>query len=329
MRELSGVSLRFAPGTGFEYSNDGFALAGLIVQTVSGMPYEEYLARDVFQPLGMKDTVFGLEAVPEGGALAQGYAWTRGGLRPDVLLTSRAHHPAGSALYTSAEDVSRYLAALLAHGRTMEGAQVLSMSSVERMWKPEVAVPASFALVAPGSWYGFGWFIEPLHGEQAIRHGGRAGTSGSDFVLFPGKGLAVAVLSNLDTLTKHELAKGVAALLLGASPAASSDVLPSCPSSYYSQVFQPDGSAWRRYTGDYVIQGTPARVYTEGGRLLMELHTLKPAQLLELEPYGDNAFLVRDDFGGYECTPVSFMPTPDGGMGVLVSGAPAGVRLPE
>ena len=50
--------LQSEPGTKYEYSNAGINTAGRIIEVVSGMTYEEFLDRKLFEPLGMKDTTF-------------------------------------------------------------------------------------------------------------------------------------------------------------------------------------------------------------------------------------------------------------------------------
>ena len=60
----NGVSFSNAPGITYEYANLGFALLGQIVQRVSGMPFTEYMAENVFEPLGMASTVWEYENAP-------------------------------------------------------------------------------------------------------------------------------------------------------------------------------------------------------------------------------------------------------------------------
>ena len=50
--------MKFEPGSKFEYNNPGINTVGRIIEVVSGMPYEEFMARRLFEPLGMKDTTF-------------------------------------------------------------------------------------------------------------------------------------------------------------------------------------------------------------------------------------------------------------------------------
>ena len=50
--------MQFEPGSKYQYSNAGINTAGRIIEVVSGMPYEDFLEKRLFEPLGMKDTTF-------------------------------------------------------------------------------------------------------------------------------------------------------------------------------------------------------------------------------------------------------------------------------
>ena len=52
------LPLEFEPDTKYQYSNAGINTVGRIIEVLSGMPYEEFLAQRIFKPLGMKDTTF-------------------------------------------------------------------------------------------------------------------------------------------------------------------------------------------------------------------------------------------------------------------------------
>ena len=104
----NGVSFSNAPGITYEYANLGFALLGQIVQRVSGMPFTEYMEKNVFEPLGMASTVWEYENAPA-ERLALGYGWRNGEWFDEPLL----HHGSFGAmggLITSIEDFSRYAA---------------------------------------------------------------------------------------------------------------------------------------------------------------------------------------------------------------------------
>ncbi|WNG31872.1 serine hydrolase [Cystobacter fuscus] len=307
-RALADVSLRFTPGTGEEYANDGFALVGLIVQTVAGKPYAQHMVDSVFTPLGMSHTRFD-PVSPEEPDVAQGYVWTRGQLRPLSRPLSSAQLPAGSGTYTSAEDLARYFGALLADGEGPGGA-VISKSSLERMWQP---------LVLPSS--GIGWVLSSLSGRRMVSHLGNVPTSSSMFLLFPSEGMAVAVLSNRNTQVE-EMALGVAALLFGEEPA------PAPPSKdRAASTFVPVTTVWKDYEGSFDTAVGPVRISVEDGRLWATFGMTQPALRGELEAYGDNEFVERDEFGHFEGTVVSFQHTPDGGLLLLFDGQPIGALV--
>src|SRR5689334_22012719 len=58
-RAVQNDSLEFQPGTGFSYSNAGYALLAEVIERASGRSYRDFLRDEIFTPLGMRSTVFG------------------------------------------------------------------------------------------------------------------------------------------------------------------------------------------------------------------------------------------------------------------------------
>lgn len=105
----------FPPGIFASYSNHGVALAGLVVEEVTGVPFAQYAKEHIFDPLGMEHSYFDL--VPDANTpLARGY-WRGifgGPLQPagyDYPLTIPA-----STLCTTAPDMARFMIAHLGNG---------------------------------------------------------------------------------------------------------------------------------------------------------------------------------------------------------------------
>ena len=100
----------FKPGEKFEYSNSGYTLLGLIVEAVSQKPFHEFVAGEIFRPLGMKDSVLyqrGLNDVPH---RAFGHERKDGNwVRSDQSLTSAVRGDGG--VYTSLHDYQNGCAA--------------------------------------------------------------------------------------------------------------------------------------------------------------------------------------------------------------------------
>jgi len=118
--------LLFAPGTVPAYSNYGTALAGYIVQRVSGEPFERYVDQHIFLPLGMTHSTLEVP-LPERfkDRVARGYRTASSSPQPFELVSTR---PAGSVT-TTAADMTRFMLAQAATMLSMVCARRSSISS--------------------------------------------------------------------------------------------------------------------------------------------------------------------------------------------------------
>jgi CubicO group peptidase (beta-lactamase class C family) len=119
----------YAPGTMPAYSNYGTALAAYIVTRVSGLPFDDYMDRNIFGRLGMAHSSF-RQPLPEQlrGDVTQSYAGLPGPVKPYEML---ALSPAGSLSATGA-DMAKFMIAHLEGGR-YGGAQLLRPETVAMM----------------------------------------------------------------------------------------------------------------------------------------------------------------------------------------------------
>lgn len=306
VRALASVKLSRAPGTGYEYANDGYAIAGLIIQTVSGMPFEDYMAQHIFAPLAMEDSTFD-PAQAEQHGLAQGYLKQRGVLSPGPLDISRGQAPAG-LLLTSAHDTATYFLMLLSGGQS-DNKTIAAKSSIEELWKPQVQLE-------PELHYGLGWEVSNANGLTVVNHTGSLPSSSSDFILVPSQNLGVGVMVNLSSAHTVEIAEGVVVLMQGGTPNPS-----SLPTEREPSTFKPDPSVWTQYLGDYESQKGLVRIYVEDGKLM----GLAGDVAFELEAYGDNDFVMRGNVGAFEGFSVSFS-SADNHMTMLLGGQPFGQK---
>jgi CubicO group peptidase (beta-lactamase class C family) len=200
----SGISFSNVPGVAYEYSNLGFAILGQIVQRVSGMPFPEYMAKHVFKPLGMNETVWEFENAPK-ERLAFGYGW-RDGLWFDEPLLHHGAFGAMGGLITSIEDFSRYAALHLSAWppRSAEDPGPLRRSSLREMhqpWRfsgidPSYRYPSG-AEVATASAYAFGLgWMRDSRGRIYLGHSGGLPGFGSNWTMMPDYGIAVVSMNN-------------------------------------------------------------------------------------------------------------------------------------
>ena len=152
----------FPPGTTPAYSNYGAALAGYIVQRISGMPFDDYIEKNILQPLGMAHTTF-RQPLPANLApmMSRGYDRASGGPKGFEYVQA---WPAGS-LSTSADDMSRWMITQLQDG-TYEKTQILKPETAELMHsRAWTNMPGM-----NGGDYGF--YEMSRNGRRIIGHGG-------------------------------------------------------------------------------------------------------------------------------------------------------------
>ena len=136
-RTLAGAGLQGPPGASFRYSDTGFILLGEVVRRVSGEPLDRFVARSLFKPLEMRDSMFGpgepLQARIAPTEFANGKLLR--GLVHDGnsrLLGGVAGH---AGLFSTTDDLARFCQMLVSGGR-FQGRQVLKPDSVSAMLSP-------------------------------------------------------------------------------------------------------------------------------------------------------------------------------------------------
>ena len=169
-------------GTEISYSNYGAALAGYIVERVSGTPFDDYVEANIFAPLGMASTSF-REPLPEPLAanVVKGYRFEQGRfvLQKPELISAIA--PAGSASSTG-PDMARFMMAVLNQG-SLGGKRILKPESIRFLTTDAMAMAPGL----PGM--GNGFFVYRTAGPRLVGHGGNTGDFHSMMVLAPEHGI--------------------------------------------------------------------------------------------------------------------------------------------
>jgi CubicO group peptidase (beta-lactamase class C family) len=173
--------LMFPPGTVPAYSNYGTALAGYIVQRVSGEPYERYIESHIFQPLGMQHSTF-VQPLPDSlkGMMSHGYRSASEPPQPYELVVTA---PAGSVASTAA-DMARFMLAHLQQGH-LDSHDILSSQTAQLMHSPSEPSLPGFASMAHG------FFYETHNGRLLIGHGGDTIVFHTELDLLPEEGVGI------------------------------------------------------------------------------------------------------------------------------------------
>ncbi len=175
------------PGTTPAYSNYATALAGYIVERVSGQSFDDYVDANIFAPLGMSRASFRQPLPAELLAgMSKGYARASEGEAKDYEFISLA--PAGSLAATGA-DMARFMIAHL-QGGAFGDARILGEETARQMQR------TAQDSVGPLLRMMLGFYETSQNGHYAISHGGDTQWFHSDLHLFPDDGVGIYVSMN-------------------------------------------------------------------------------------------------------------------------------------
>lgn len=172
----------YAPGTTPAYSNYATAVAGYIVERVSGMPFDTYIERRIFQPLGMEHSSF-RQPLPPALApfMARGYPRASVAPKPFELISVP---PAGSLSMTAA-DAARFMIAHL-----NQGAGLLQPTTANTMHTPAYGAIPHLNRMA------LGFYEQRINDLESIGHGGDLNNFHGDLWLFPQQNAGLLIEMN-------------------------------------------------------------------------------------------------------------------------------------
>jgi CubicO group peptidase (beta-lactamase class C family) len=152
------------------------------VEAVAKKPFHEYMADEIFQPLGMTESVLYQRGLNSVANRAFGHEQRDGKwVRSDQSLTSAVRGDGG--VYTSLRDYLKWLAAL-------DQRKLFRPKSYEAMFSPQVTTDRN------GSKYGYGWFLDEYRGEQRVHHNGETHGFRACVQAFPDRHAAIFIQLN-------------------------------------------------------------------------------------------------------------------------------------
>jgi len=190
----------FPPGSAYRYSNTGYAHLALIVETVAGMPFAEFLKKNIFDPVGMTGTVAyekGVSTVPR---RAYGYTQRKKIFEAtDQSLTSSVLGDGG--IYSSVEDLYKWDQALYSE-------KLVPAEMLKQAFTPAVLTSGN------ATTYGFGWETGTHRGLKTVRHSGHTVGFSTAISRFPEHRFTVILLTNRADVDTIALADRIADLFL-------------------------------------------------------------------------------------------------------------------
>lgn len=301
--------------TTFCYNNVQYLAASRFIPTITGQSWNDYVAAQLFQPLGMTHTV----STEAGVAAATNVAAPHGMVddKPAAVHRYWPHNmdvfAAVGGIWSSANDMGHWLQMLLADGK-YRGKTMLDAKVVEAMETPHMLIRAGTGVGdeirtwMPGGTfytYGMGLFVQDDHGHQLIWHAGDIDGMASAVALVPDAQLGIAVLSNMNQADARFAI--LARVLQTVLDLPAHDLEPALLAA--AQKHQAEGAAMEKrladtrvpgskpplpladYAGNYADkQDGDAHVTLEHGRLVLRLGN--PDFVGDLEPWHENTFHV-------------------------------------
>jgi CubicO group peptidase (beta-lactamase class C family) len=185
----------FPPGERFSYNNAGYCVLGRIVEVLRGKPFDDCLREHLFTPLGLTHVANGpYEAIMFRAAMGHVRPAPDAELQPaPVWALARSNAPAGSMLAMRPRDLLTFAQMHMNGGQAADGTVVLQPDTVRLMHQPHVELPR---LGLMGDAWGLGPELFRTDDGLLTGHDGNTIGQAAFLRLVPGKGVAVALLTN-------------------------------------------------------------------------------------------------------------------------------------
>ncbi|SEV88635.1 serine hydrolase [Luteibacter sp. 329MFSha] len=336
--------LRYMPLTNsfraeYAYDNILFAVAGLVIEQVSGKSWSDFVRERIFQPLGMTESQTSAPShVAAGDDIATGHAkFDFKDLKP-VPPMSWSNNPSAGGIYSSVHDLSKWMTMQLAGGAYTDASgkaqRLFSEKRQAEMWSlitpiriPEPSVPELAPAKPNFSGYGEGWFVSDYRGHKLVWHTGGWPGMVSRLTMVPDLKLGVVVLTN------QESGAAFQAVTMRALDAFMDAPVKDWIAAYAASVKKAEGNAddsMKKHEAARMKGAKPSlpldgyagtyrdpwygdvKVAKQGGKLVMSF--TKTAQLTgTLEPWQHDTFVAHwDDRSLNGDAFVNFVLDPDG-----------------
>ena len=174
-------SVYFPAGSKFQYSNSGYVLLSLIIESVSHQSFADFLKQNIFTRLGMANTVARQEGISTVVNRAYGYTQTDSGfVFTDQSVTSATLGDGG--IYSSVDDLFQWDQALYTD-------KLVQRQTLDLAFTPSVKTDTT-------AFYGFGWFVDEYRGMKCLYHTGTSRGFRNAIIRIPGQSFSVIILTN-------------------------------------------------------------------------------------------------------------------------------------
>jgi len=199
VRRIRYIPPEYSFRAGYGYCNLMFITAGLIIEKVSGMSWDDFIHQRIFEPLGMTDSVTNARYFGERTNIARPHEDIKGKLQL-VTQVEEMHVGAAGTICASAADIALWLRMQLGEG-CIDGKHLVESGMIAETRTPHTNIPLRpmERKLFPSrhfSAYGLGWFLNDSHGRLTVRHTGGVNGMLSITLLIPEEKIGIAVFTN-------------------------------------------------------------------------------------------------------------------------------------
>ncbi len=258
---IENLPLQYAPGSKWRYSNNGYMLLGMIIEKVSGMPYGEYLAKNIFPAANMHHAFYGDDYRIVKKRAASYLHWNGTYMNANNGKVDLAY--AAGGIQCTIDDLYQWNLALLS-------GKLISKPMLDKAFT-EYLLPNG-----KGTGYGYGWFTGNIKGSKVVEHGGNFGGFMTHYNYLPAEDVFVAVFYNFRGRLPEILSTDLAALMIG--------------KPFLTKEITLSDAALLHYTGEYKTAdgGGTGFITLDKGVLYYQS---KGGNKFRMVPYGKDVFV--------------------------------------
>lgn len=286
------LPMRFAPGTGWEYSNSGYFLLGYVIEKITGKTYSAYLEEIFFKPLAMTHTFYANDTriiKNRVGAYSMGeYGFENS--KPRNIT----HVYSAGAIQSTVEDFFKWQQALLSY-------KLVKKENLDKAFTRYKLTDGK------ETDYGYGWRMGNVYESPSVWHGGLITGFGTIEMYLPEEDVFVAVFTNCDCNYPKDIALRLAALAAG--------------KPYEYKEIPIENPVFKKYTGLYENQKGKQRIISAAENRLYSQLGRGPKS--ELKAYQPDMFFFNDD----PMKIIEFSRNKNGGVSALITKKLEGIEV--
>ncbi|HWT27232.1 MAG TPA: serine hydrolase domain-containing protein, partial [Mobilitalea sp.] len=289
LNELSDSRLKADPGAFSVYCNDGFTLAEMLVERVTGTSFTDYIKKNIEQPLGLDFT-----STPQDSFNRNLLVKTYQTGSDNALPTETLNVIGAGGIYSTAEDLCRFAEIFMKNSNSdvLSAASVKAMENPEYlngMWPKDEVGPLSFGL----GWDSVDTYPFNEYGIKAVVKGGDTTQYHGSLIVLPDENMAIAVLSSGGASTYDQVMAQEVLLSALKSKGTISEIKP------YKTFTKPEKAVMptdlQKYEGIYAYFGGVGKINISNDGILSLSDATAPKSPAQKFTYtGDGKFYSSD-----------------------------------